>query len=374
MKLYNISYFELIPDIINFFFLSLFFFFFFKKYKIKLIFFLIAISSLTLPFILYWFWDWSYLPDQSKYANSVYNLRNFNFVEIEISYLTNRVSIASLLMALFPVPFVTTIISISIINKGFLLISIFLFLKNKIIPNALIFLLLLSPSYLVISSVALRDLLVVLSGIFFAYYFFAKKIFKTIFFLILFFLLKPHLAVYFMFVLLVYYWFFYFNIKLINKIIISIFFIILLFFFMNEFWYIVQKIRYGFIQENFNYTYINKNIIETTTIILFLKSFIKFLFLPIEDNIFTIINLIIFLENYIYLFFLIFYLTKVYKDKILKAMYWIVILLFSFTIAGYLIENPGTLWRYKIVLQSVLLFSIYFSLNNNFKKNNQSYS
>ena len=157
-------------------------------------------------------------------------------------------------MALFPVPFVTTIISISIINKGFLLISIFLFLKNKIIPNALIFLLLLSPSYLVISSVALRDLLVVLSGIFFAYYFFAKKIFKTIFFLILFFLLKPHLAVYFMFVLLVYYWFFYFNIKLINKIIISIFFIILLFFFMNEFWYIVQKIRYGFIQENFNYT------------------------------------------------------------------------------------------------------------------------
>lgn len=372
MKLYNIGFFELIPDIINCFFFGFLFLFFFKKYKINSIFLFISIISLAFPFLIYFLWDWSYLPDQSKYAHSVYNIRNFNYEEIAAAHLFDRVFFASVLMALFPIPFVNTIISVSIINKSLLLLSIFIFLKNKMVPNALIFLLLLSPSYIVISSLALRDLLVILSSIMFAYYFFKnKKILKTFFFLILIFFLKPHLAIYIIIISLAYYWFFNFNIKLINKFIISLFLSIFLFYVILKLWYIFENIRFGFISETLNYTLNIKSFNdEPKTIFLFLFSFIEFVLLPISKNIFTLKNFIIFFENFIFIFYYFFYLIRIYKNNKFKAVFWIIILLFTSTLAGYLVHNEGTLWRYKIILQTLLLFLIYFDLNNTLKKNN----
>jgi hypothetical protein len=370
MKLYNITFLEFIPDIINTIVLFLFFFFLSKKYKFKFFFIIITIGSLTLPFFFYWFLDWSYLPDQSKYAHIIYDFRNFNFYPIYTYGLINRVVFSSIVMSFFPIPFVSTIISVSLINKGFLLVCIFFFLKTRMVPNALILLLLLLPSYLVVSSVALRDLIVILAGIMFSYYFLKKrKFFKCFFFMIIFILAKPYLAALLVTILFVYYWFFHINTKLKIKFIVSLILIILLSYSFHtyNFFYELKLIRFGFIAENFNYR-LSIYYDQQTTFFILLESFIKYLFFPIVTEPLNLITGVIFLENFLFWFILLIYLIEIYKNNKFKAIFWIIVLLFSSTLFGYLIANAGTLWRYKTVFQVVLLFSMYFSLNNKDKK------
>jgi hypothetical protein len=238
------------------------------------------------------------------------------------------------------------------------------------VPNALILLLLLLPSYLVLSSVALRDLIVILAGIMFSYYFLKKrKFFKCLFFMIIFILTKPYLAALLVTILFVYYWFFHINTKVKIKFIVSLILIILLSYSFHtyNFFYELKLIRFGFISEDFNYK-LSIYYDQQTTFLILLESFIKYLFFPIVTEPLNLITGVIFLENFLFWFILLIYLIEIYKNNKFKAIFWIIVLLFSSTIFGYLIANAGTLWRYKTVFQVVLLFSMYFSLNNKAKK------
>lgn len=348
------------PDIFNFFFLFLFVFYFSIKYQIGKKYIIIFFIFLLLPFFFYWLWNWTYLPDQSKYSDLVYNFRNFQYNDTISSILGNRVVFSSLLLALFPIPFVTTIVSISLINKGILLVTIFYFVKqNKY--YFLIYLLIFLPSMIVISSIALRDMLVLVIAIFFFYFFLDKKNYlKSVFFGILFLLVKPHLATIFVTTAISYYIFFEkFNSSKTNKFLFILCFLIpllILIYFTQE---ILISIKHGFFAEEFGFQLLEKNDFEMS-ISLIVSSFINFLFSPISTNVLNFMNILIFLENIFITIVTIVILKFIYQENKNKAIFWILVWISTFLIFGFILENAGTIWRYKFLIQFILLCAIYF--------------
>ena len=131
MFLNNLHFLHFIPDIINFLFLLIVLTYLGIKYNIKKNLFIILVIFLFSPFLFYFLFSWDIFPDQSKYADVVYNFRNFNYNKSLSLFLTSRVDFASLLLAFFPIPFVTTIISVGLINKAILYATILYFLKKK---------------------------------------------------------------------------------------------------------------------------------------------------------------------------------------------------------------------------------------------------
>jgi hypothetical protein len=240
MLLDNIQPVEFIYDIINIFFLLFMVIYICTKFQVKKKYFIILSISLFLPFLFYFFLHWSVLPDQSKYSDLVYNLRNFSYEE-EISSLVSKVHFSSVLLAFFPIPFVSTIISVSLISKG-ILCGIILFFLNKKKYYFLINLLLFLPSMILISSVALRDMLIIALGIFFFYFYIEKENYlKSFLFGVLLLLTKPHFAFIFLSISIAYFIFFVkLNFNTINKISFNVLILIvilifaLIFFFKNN--------------------------------------------------------------------------------------------------------------------------------------------
>jgi len=103
---------------------------------------------------------------------------------------------------------------------------------------------------------------------------------------------------------------------------------------------------------------------ETITISTILNSFIQFLLSPLFTKELSLWTITIFIENLFLLYVLVILLNKIYKENQSKAIFWFLTWLFLFTIFGFVIFNAGTIWRYKFVLQIVMISAMYFSLNN----------
>jgi hypothetical protein len=364
MYLSDLNFLHFIPDIINLIFLLFFLTYFYVKYQYKKKIIIILSFFLLTPFLVYFLFPWYLHPDQSKYADTIYKIRNFSY-DNSISYLlTSRVDFASILYAFFPLPFVTTIISVGLINKGLLYALILYFLNKK--KYFLINLLLFLPSVIFFSSLALRETLVISLGIAFFYIFLEKKnYFLSLFFATLFFLVKPHFGIMCLGISVGYYVFFIkLNLNLINKktlifFIVSITFVFITLFFLRD---RLIDARLGFFSEEFGYKLIEKN--ETYTVFTIFNSFIQFFFSPLSTNGLNLINIIIFIENLLLLYVAVILLNKIRKENQCKAIFWILIWLFLFTIFGFVIFNAGTIWRYKFVIQIVIISAMYFSLKN----------
>jgi uncharacterized protein involved in response to NO len=91
---------------------------------------------------------------------------------------------------------------------------------------------------------------------------------------------------------------------------------------------------------------------------------IQFLLSPLSTKELNLWTIIIFIENLFLLYVLVILLKKIYKENQCKAIFWFLTWLFLFTIFGFVIFNAGTIWRYKFVLQIVIISGMYFSLNN----------
>jgi len=364
MYLDNIRPIQFLPDIINLILLLLLIIIVGIRYDIKKKYLIIlCISSLT-PFLFYFMWHWTFLPDQSKYSNLIYKFRNFTYDKPITDILISRIDFASFLLALFPVPFVNTIVSISLINKAMLCSVIFYFIIKKYYFLVSLFLFL--PSMIVISSLALRDMLVVIVGVFFCYFFIEKKNYlKSMFFLLLFFLIKPHLASLFLVISIIYFTLFVkFNLKKFKINLFSFFLILTTFFcilvvLLPNF---LTKIRMGFFSELFNYLLISNHYSETVSSILFSNFY--FLISPISTGNINLMNVLIFLENIFIIFVIIALLKLIHKENKYQTLYWIYTWLSLNVIIGSIIFNSGTIWRYKFTTQIILLSAMYFSIKN----------
>jgi len=318
-----------------------------------------------MPFIFYYMWHWSFLPDQSKYAYRVFQFRNFSNNEgfLNLFFKTN---ISSLLLAFFPIPFVTTIVSIAIINKGILLMTVFYFINKKqnffIVP-LLIFL----PSMNVISSVALRDMITISIGILFVFFFIEEKNYLKTFILgVLFFLTKKELAIICLSTLATYLIIFKkFKLNKINIKSLTVLCLILVCFFnlFNYFENMIKHYRDGFFIEQVEYQYsIYANI--NLDFLSILKSIFIFWLSPLSTEELNLKNAILFLEN-IFIFYLLFLLlVRINKENQAKALFWFLVWVMISTIYGTIFINAGTIWRYKLVMQIIFLCMVYFSIKN----------
>ena len=364
MFLSNLHFLHFIPDIINLIFFLFFLIYFCARYHIKKNIIIILSIFLLTPFLFYFLFPWGLFPDQSKYADIIYDLRNLNYDKSISFLLSNKVDFSSLIYAFFPVPFVTTIISVSLINKG-ILYAVILYLFNKkkyFLVNLLLFL----PSIIFYSSVALREMLVIGLGITFFYIFLEKKnYFQSFFFAALLILTKPHFGIACLAVSIGYYIFFIkLNLNVINKIAFYFFTLSIIFFFIFLFFFqdLLINHREGFFLEEFSYKLLMRD--ETITISTILNSFIQFLLSPLFTKELSLWTITIFIENLFLLYVLVILLNKIYKENQSKAIFWFLTWLFLFTIFGFVIFNAGTIWRYKFVLQIVMISAMYFSLNN----------
>jgi hypothetical protein len=364
MFLNNLYFLHFIPDIINFLFLLIVLTYLGIKYNIKKNLFIILVIFLFSPFLFYFLFSWDIFPDQSKYADVVYNFRNFNYNKSLSLFLTSRVDIASLLLAFFPIPFVTTIISVGLINKAILYATILYFLKKK--KYFLINLLLFLPSIIFFSSVALREMLVISTAIIFFYFFLEKKNYViSLFFVILFLLIKPHFGILCLGISIAYYIFLIkLNLNVINKtalnsFIVSIIFLLIALLILKD---SLINFRNGFFEEEFGYNLIMRN--QTITISTILNSLIQFFFSPLSTKAFDLLTVIIFIENLFLIYVAIILIKKIYKENQCKAIFWLVIWVLLFTLFAFVLFNAGTVWRYKFVIQIVIISAMYFSLNN----------
>ena len=347
------------------------FFFYCLKYRINSRYFYILSIFLLFPFFLYWLWDWTFLPDQNKYASRIYEIRNLNYNNINLSLSFFKVELSSLLMALFPLPFVNTIVSVSLINRCLISFLILIFLKNKKLSISTTAILLFSPSIIVMSSVALRDTITFIFGLLFVYYFFNKKNFyKSLFFLILLILTKPHFALIILFISFFYYLLFFLKKKFLLKVtLISTLFFILSYH-IDQIFFKILTLKKNFDSEEFNYkSYyvlnLDDNIFEFSTIF---NNFLKFFFSPILTNSISFIAILIFVESLILFSILIFYLFKIFTKSKLKAIYLIFCFFLVFILLSIIVNNAGTLWRYKVNFLIIFVFIVNFiSCKKNFK-------
>jgi hypothetical protein len=364
MFLSNLHLLHFIPDIINSLFFLIFLIYFYIKYQIKKNLIIILSVFLFTPFLFYFLFHWSMFPDQSKYADTIYDFRTFSYDKSISFVLNSRVDFSSFLYAFFPLPFLSTIISVGLINKGILfgIILYFLNKKKKFLANLLLFL----PSMIFFSSIALREMLVIGVGVIFFYLFLEKKkYFKSFFFAVIFLLIKPHFGILCLGISIGYYFYFTkLNLNVINKnalsqlILLIIFLTTSLFFFQDI---LIDK-RNDYFSEEFGYKLIGRD--EVITAFTILNSFIHFFFSPLSTKEFNLWTVIIFIENLFLLYVAFVLLNKIYKENQCKAFFWILTWLFLFIIFGFVIFNAGTIWRYKFVIQIVIISAMYFSLNS----------
>jgi hypothetical protein len=219
---------------------------------------------------------------------------------------------------------------------------------------------------IIISSVALRDMLVITLGILFFYFFLEKKnYFVSIFWVTLLLLIKPYLGILCIFISITYFTLLVkFNLNEINKISLCAFIVMLKFLFITIFFSqdIFIHYRDGFFSEEFNYNLLERE--ESITISTILISFINFLFSPLSTNEPNLLNNLIFIENLFLIYVKIVLLKIIYKENKCKAIFWILLWIIIFAITGFITFNGGTIWRYKFVVEVCFVCAMYFSLNN----------
>lgn len=380
MKLSNIELLEHIPDFLNSLVVFFIFYYFISRFKINKVFLIYLAILLICPFLINdFFISWTMFPDQSRYSETVNLFRNFEYkilVEKKVFSLENQyfpTNFASFIMSLFPIPFITTIKSLGIINRSIISLLILYFVKKKACPGFFIYLLLFTPSIVFYSSLALRETLVLCLSLLYFYFFFQKKYIYSILYMSILFILKFSLCLIYFFTSILYYIFFIANIRRITKF-YTILLMLTLFFIFNE--AILLKIynyKLGFLNEQFGNSFVPKVVLEGSnrySILYFFFDLISgarnFFLSPIENSKNIYSNLLFFEYICIYLIIL-FIIVTLYKIDKLKIFFWIVVLFFFSSLIGFVIYNDGTLWRFKIQYLILTSFCMCVSMKKKYK-------
>jgi hypothetical protein len=224
------------------------------------------------------------------------------------------------------------------------------------------------PSIVIYSSFALREILVLCIALIYFYFFIYRKRFLiSLIFIITLFLIKPSFGAIYSSISVFYYLFFISNIKNIIKLFITFFILILILIFNEQLLLQLLHIRQGFDSELFGYGDIKPDITlfsETQSLVsLFytsLMGLINFILSPLSQSL-ELSKTCLFLENLFLYILIIIYLKKLFKINRLKVCFWVTVLLLMSTFIGIILQNEGTIWRYKLQLLVTILFAIDFS-------------
>ena len=120
----------------------------------------------------------AYMPDQFQYFEATQRLRDFNFEPIDNSNL--KINVSNWLLATIPLPYIETIKSLGFFNRLIATILIIWLYSSKNLRGWPLLLILFYPSFLLYSSLALRDTLVLVFMIFAVIFYIEKRMFLAL--------------------------------------------------------------------------------------------------------------------------------------------------------------------------------------------------
>ncbi len=303
----------------------------------------------------------SYMPDQFQYFNEVRQIRSFNFEPLS----NFKLQVSNWILAIIPLPYVETIKSLGFFNRLVATVLTIWFYSKKNLRGWPLLFILFYPSFVLYSSLSLRDTIVFSFMIVSVILFIENKrllailislplsIIKTqnFFLLILFFVVHLYFAKGTLF----YKYRYFFIILVIGAIVPFVMTIIELLDFYRMAFYIDN----GGFRENY---------VHMTTfrefVVIALQSAPYFLMKPFPWEADSLLQLIQSLENIFIFIFLAFIFYKTSKIDKNIAFKWLVYLFAALSIYGLIVFNFGPAVRYKFpfVLITIIgmCYEIYF--------------
>tara|TARA_Y100000768_G_scaffold387217_1_gene377757 strand:+ start:5138 stop:6127 length:990 start_codon:yes stop_codon:yes gene_type:complete len=328
--------------------------------------------------------DYSYMPDQTRY---IFYTDYFRFItdQKEINYdigfgdefFLSKTGFTSYLLSLIPMPNIMTTRSLGFANKIIFIILFSYLYKKQILTNFTAYIFLIYPSFALYSGIALKEMISVCLMILIierSYNFNIKQLPILIFLCFACYIVKYQFMLFIApFVLILLINFYDFKKKGYSYLIYSsliIFGIIIGFFLVQRYGDYINNIRYSFFIDNGNnpdnFIYL-KNYFEFITFGLmeFLKTFIEPL--PnINNNFYRNIQ---FVENIFIAGILIGVTYLSFKRNFRTSFLWIFYLFFSVSITSIIVDNIGTLSRYKFPLILTYIIFISYAVEYAKKKN-----
>ncbi len=326
--------------------------------------------------------DYAYMPDQTRYIfytdffRYITDQKSINYgITIGDDFFFSKTGFASYLLSLIPVPNILTTRSLGFANKILFIILFSYLYKKKIFTNFTAYFFLAYPSFALYSGIALKEMLSIFLMLLIierSYNFKSKQI--------------PLLAFLFFACSLIKFQFIIFIAPISALLIINpfdfknkgynffIYFVIIIlllcagFLLFNKFANPINSMRYSFYIDNGN---IAENFISLNNFFDFLifsfKELLKSFIEPLPSLNKNIYNNIQFVENIIIAVVIIFVTYMSLKSNYRRASIWIFFLLFSLLMTAVIVDNIGTLSRYKFPL--ILTYIIFISYND---KNTQT--
>jgi hypothetical protein len=368
---------SLIFDLSNYLLLSLIFLLLFKLNIIKRNLLYLSLIFLSTPFLFNGFlFEWTYLPDQSKYLGSAYTYRQnpeYFFDGSVNSYGKLKVSLPSFFYAFSPIVSLETYKGISLWNRTLFLLTWIYFIKKNFLDEYNSFIMLLSPSLIFSTSIALRENLIILLMFWFLYFYYNRNKLSVIIVIITLLLIKFQ-SVLTIFLFLILNFLIQENKIKIKLTIFSLISAIIIFIiFSEELLEIINYYRVGFFYEEFggyisNSARMNYQFFEIkpnlASIKIIFDNFAFFSITPFLKGKINIFTFIIFLEILIiisYLFIRIKEEKKIYLNILLK---WSIILFLSYLFYSIFIFNDGTIIRYKVPIFFFIIFGYFANIKN----------
>lgn len=357
-----------------------------KYFQLKKIhFYLLSLHSILPFFINDFFMDYGHMPDQTRYIfyadffRYMTEQKSINYdIAISDDFFLSKTGYASYLLSLIPVPNVLTIRSIGFANKILFIILFSYLYKKKIFTNFTAYFYLAYPSFALYSGIALKEMLSVLLMLLIverSYNFKLKQI--------------PFLTFLFISCSLIKFQFTIFIAPISALLIVNpfdfknkgynfaIYFVIILllsgigFILFNIFENQINSMRYSFYIDNGNIPeeFISFNSFFDFIIFGFVEFFRSFLE-PLPSLNLNIYNNIQFAENIVIAIVIICVTYVSLKSNYRIAIAWIFFLIFSLLMTSVIVDNLGTLSRYKFPI--ILTYVIFISYNHKYvqKKKN----
>ena len=368
---------SIIYDIASYFILSSIFFLIYKKKIISIKYLYINLIFLLTPFLFNGFlFDWSLFPDQSKYLELSYKIREnpqtfFEF--LNHSSKDFKLFLSSLFFAFSPILSMETYVGISLYNRFLFLITLLFLFHKKFFDNYILILLIISPSLILYSSLALRDNLIIILVLWFLYFFYQKKYFFLFITITLLILLRYPLIINILIFFGVSSIVKYDRINNQNFIILFLVSTMLIILFNNEIIDTLNFFRAGFFSEEYGryQSMTQQSDFENFKIDLSLRSmplaiigFFNFLIPPILKGKITLFYFVQFIET---IFILLFSYIRIKFQKKINyyiLLKWLLIYFLSYFIYSLIIFNDGTIHRYKLPI----LFFVLLGYFTNVKK------
>ena len=317
----------------------------------------------------------SVFPDQGGYFDNIEEFRHsYDFSKLRHAYQSQYLA---KLLSIIPIPYLGSIYAATFLNKFMLLILIIYLIKYNYIKDNQFIILLLYPSLFLYSSLMLKETAIIFLITFSYIYLTQRKFLFCLLGLFLVLLIKPHLAILFGIVFIFYVMFLILKLDTSYLIFGLLASLVLLILDESISAHLRDKLNmyiYNFYLEDNNYSseiIFDRNLLNFNFDSLFfiISNLISFWFIPFIFNTENIMQLAQSIENIFVLTVLIYYIYKLYLKNITKAYYIILSLLFVTAPYAIVVENVGTLARYRFSIVFIFVIIIFNELNSLKKKN-----